>query len=633
MQHLRFPTLAPLALALLAGAPLAQLEYGGRPVSDWRVLRAGVPTVELPWVDVEGLRAEDALREASGEPGGLRYGEVIPVELGLGAGAWETLPPERPGEPATRVWRLRVRSQGAYSLGLVFERFQLPEEGELFVYNDDRSVVRGAYTWLNQNPDAAFAIQPTPGDALTLEYREPVGVSSPAVIGLQGVIHDYVDVLGRLEAGACNVDVACAPALDDQIRSVVRTASGGVLCSGVLLNNTANDGTQLLLTAQHCGNLQNGIFLFGYQRPTCGGGTAPTSMAVQGAKLLVSDAANDFQLLRILPMVPNAYRPYLAGWSRSTLAPPFTFAIHHPEGDEKAICVDLDAPVTFGQARWRILKWEVGTTEVGSSGCPLFDPSGLVIGSLEGGFANCGNPSDDRFVRMDAMWAALSPWLDPMGLAPLALGGYDPLAQPPQPLTASATTPAGVPILQPGLGRDVRIVGTGFDASTTIAVDGVPVPAGSYGWVNPQMLELDFPQVAAVGTHTVTLTKGTEVVDLPVQVVPVSSPKLQLGNGEDGNTVLLSVDWKIAGQPGDMLLVAFSTSSLPSVHPAWTLAYGNQFTELVLLGFYTVPPSGLIELTTSTTGFFVANVWSTATLLNGVFPALQSNLQHIFVVL
>jgi hypothetical protein len=37
-------------------------------------------------------------------------------------------------------------------------------------------------------------------------------------------------------------------------------------------------------------------------------------------------------------------------------------------------------------------------------------------------------------------------------------------------------------------------------------------------------------------------------------------------------------------------------------------------------------------MTTLTSGFLLVNVYSTSTLLNGVFPAQQSNLQHVFVL-
>jgi hypothetical protein len=44
---------------------------------------------------------------------------------------------------------------GAKSLALVFERFQLPAGGELYVYDDARRDVRGAYTELENRLDGS----------------------------------------------------------------------------------------------------------------------------------------------------------------------------------------------------------------------------------------------------------------------------------------------------------------------------------------------------------------------------------------------------------------------------------------------------------------------------------------------
>ncbi len=618
--------LLPLLGALLPTLAAAQTEHGGRPVSERALLVRPVPTLELPPVDAAALRAED---ERRGKTGGLRFGEVLPVDLSLASGgAWEEL------ADGGRVWRARVHSPGAYSLSLMFSRFQLPPEGELFVYDDRRAVVRGAYTSLNQTPEGGFAIQPIPGDALTLEYHVPAGSSGLGELALQAVVHDYVDITRQLGAGVCNLDVACAPALELQIRATVRTLAAGVACTAVLLNSTANDGTQLLLCSEHCGDLTNAVFLFQFQRQSCGDGPAPTNLTVQGSKTLVKNAAMDYQLVRVRPQIPATHAPYLAGWSRSTTPPPFSFGIHHPQGDPKAVCVDLDPPTIFG-GRWRIGQWEVGTTEGGSSGSGLFDPAGLLIGTLEGGFATCADPSDDRYVRMDVMWTGLAPFLDPLGTGATSVVGYDPLTQPVLPLAATATAPAQVPVLQVGPGRDVNVLGTGFDGQTTLALDGVPVPAASYGWVNPQTIEVDLPQVAATGTHTLMLTKGMETASLPFEVVPVPGPApvIQVGTGVAGNQVVLDVPWLLAAQPNELLLVTYSTSPTPSSIPVWTVPYGNQFTQLEILGFFTMPAGGVLTFNTQTTGFFQVNIYAGATLLNGVYPALQSNLAHFFVFL
>ena len=54
------------------------------------------------------------------------------------------------------------------------------------------------------------------------------------------------------------MDVICSDGLPwaNEIKSVVRILTGGTLCTGTLVNNTAQDGTPYVLTAEHC-NPQN----------------------------------------------------------------------------------------------------------------------------------------------------------------------------------------------------------------------------------------------------------------------------------------------------------------------------------------------------------------------------------------
>jgi hypothetical protein len=69
----------------------------------------------------------------------------------------------------------------------------------------------------------------------------------------------------------------------------------------------------------------------------------------------------------------------------------------------------------------KILRWDGGVTESGSSGGPLFNPNKHVIGTLTGGQAVCGNPVNDYFARFNMAWdyradttKQLKYWLDPI---------------------------------------------------------------------------------------------------------------------------------------------------------------------------------------------------------------------------
>ena len=110
-------------------------------------------------------------------------------------------------------------------------------------------------------------------------------------------------------------------------------------------------------------------------------------------------------------------------------------------GDVKKISVDLDSPqsdtyvdyVTGGF--WKIVQWDRGVTEGGSSGSPLFNASKRVVGILTGGESVCGLPYNDYFAKLSVsynlspyLWKQLKGWIDPAVTNLLKYDGRDPYA-------------------------------------------------------------------------------------------------------------------------------------------------------------------------------------------------------------
>jgi len=106
----------------------------------------------------------------------------------------------------------------------------------------------------------------------------------------------------------------------------------------------------------------------------------------------------------------------------------------------KKISVD-DHPLTTGDygsdyskdSHWWVRKWEVGTTEKGSSGGPIFNQNHEVVGTLTGGQANCDNSVNDYYSKVSRAWddyvsshRQLKAWLDPLELGISHLNGFDP---------------------------------------------------------------------------------------------------------------------------------------------------------------------------------------------------------------
>lgn len=413
---------------LLAVAASAQVAQPGRPASSRHAALAlgDVPAYVLPAPDLERLMRED--EERNHWP--LRYGAAIPTGFATDdAGRWDVLGGEL-------VWRLRIVSPGARSLGLLFDRYELPASGRVFVYTPDRSMVLGAFTAATRQANGMLAVQPVLGDEVVIEYVQDAGDSGAPELRVGEVVHDYRGILDQLALDApmaltgagCLVDVNCPQGalFQDIKRSAMFMLFSGTYCSAGLLNNTADDETPYFLTANHCGNMTNVVAVFGYENAGCGSGGSSQSNTVAGATLLVASNQHDSQLYVLSNPVPHAYEPFYAGWERGSAPPGPAISISHPNGLPKKIARDDDAPVLSG-TNFRA-TWEIGKLEPGSSGSPLFSGDKRVLGP-----ACCVSDFTCNqwaiYGRFGLFWTqkSLGQWLDPLALDPQAIDGWDPV--------------------------------------------------------------------------------------------------------------------------------------------------------------------------------------------------------------
>jgi lysyl endopeptidase len=449
-QHLKkmlrhyFLTLIGVSFLLWSPSMVAQISQGGTPYSFTETnLRGDIQTLTMPSFDLQQLLVEDSLDHiAGGIP--YRFGKAHEVLFNLSnSGTWETL------ENGDRIWRLRITSPDAYSINLLYDHFHMPDGGKLYIYNDERTDVLGAFTSFNHNPEGTFSTFLTRGESTNLEYYEPAEAAGQGVISINSVVHGYRAMFANNErgygdAGACNINVNC-PQGDDwqnQKRGVgmVMLGSGTRWCSGSLINNTAQDGTPYFLTANHCrGGESNWIIVFNYESPGCENQNGPLNQTIQYTTLRAFNSASDFALVELSAVPPAEYEVYYSGWSRIDEPHDWSCGIHHPRGDIKKISFDHD-PVTSSQwsgglqnTHWRVHNWEEGTTEPASSGSPLFDPQQRIVGQLHGGSASCTSITHDLYGKTAVSWdygstpgTRLKEWLDPLETGVEVLDGWDP---------------------------------------------------------------------------------------------------------------------------------------------------------------------------------------------------------------
>jgi hypothetical protein len=409
-----------------------------------------VARIEMPAIDLAPYRTEDALRDHSVFPTPFRFAVAVGAEITPAtAGTWEDL-----GDGGS-LWRVRIVSPGALSLNLGFDRFELPAGAGLWLYDGNGTMVQGPYTRDNRNADGGLWTAVVLGDEIVVELHVPAGAGSGTELRIASVNHGYrgfgeAEATAATKQGACNIDVIC-PEGDpwrNQIRAAARiTISGAFLCSAQLVNNTAEDGTPYLLTAQHC--IENAsqatsiVAFWNYESPTCGFQAGGSLAQNQSGATLVAlwewQSGSDFALVRLNQTPDPAFNVYYSGWDATGNIPSGSVGIHHPSGDEKSISFNTD-PLDYddyygsGSHQWRITQWEQGTTEGGSSGSCIYDPvSRLCVGTLTAGIASCSNTAGyDIYGRMDAHWTGngtadgrLSDWLDPLATGARTLAGRD----------------------------------------------------------------------------------------------------------------------------------------------------------------------------------------------------------------
>lgn len=438
-------------------------------------LQAGL---QLPGVDLEKSLAEDRALAGKGVP--LRYGllssiDTVWIDAGQSqGGSWETLPDGR------LLWRLVVSAPEVRSLDFGFSEFRLPAGAELWLVSEDRSTVRGPYTDAdNPAPGAPFHTPFVAGETTLIELIVPAHKRDFVRLHLASAARAYRDILQPWaveKSGSCNVDTVCpeGDAWRNQINSVAQytfsSGSSSFVCSGQLVNRTSGDRSPIFSTANHCMSTQSEVgsmvLYWKYETATCRApGSAASGTPISkpansiqqtgGATLLATNGASDFTLARLNSAPPASASPYWSGWDRSGSTPARSVGIHHPQGDEKRISFDSDAPAAAaysgdpgsGTTHWRVADWDLGTTEGGSSGSGLWSEQGLLIGQLHGGAAACGNDLPDWYGRWSVSWdgggtstSRMSDHLDPGGTGAQTLAGSSSCNAPTVTLSSSAFT-------------------------------------------------------------------------------------------------------------------------------------------------------------------------------------------------
>lgn len=444
----------------------AQVSEGGIPPSFKyeQLLRSKtIKEIVSPNFDAEDLRTADELYEQGGSP--MPVARLISVDYSMeNSGHWTTLP------DGQKIWQLEIRVPGALALMLYYEHFYIPRGGKLFVYSADKLQVLGAYTYNTHPSGGLFATEFTRGDEVILEYVASTDSDEQPTIKISEIGYGYNEIAlrrlssvalrtGPMASDECMINANC-PEGDDWhnekkgiCQTVQKIGNKNYLCSGSLVNNTAEDHKPYILMARHCAcaddtvadslDMLQWLFYFHYLLDGCHDTSAPIeSKSMIGCRLVFTsgtEGGSDGMLVLLNDTLPENYDVYYNGWNCSSDSPFLGVCLHHPQGDYMKISTysGNTQVMTFGvnafvcdeNAHWGVLfvETESGYSVVqgGSSGAPLFNRDKHIVGTLTGTYFSCKYPKRfSLFGRMDYHWnkykiegdslTALDYWLDPL---------------------------------------------------------------------------------------------------------------------------------------------------------------------------------------------------------------------------
>jgi subtilisin-like proprotein convertase family protein len=445
---MRFIQLAASSILFSALSVPAAARSGPPARSSSRQLQplARVQDLLLPAVDTFALLDED---EKQAEfPAPSRFATPLEVDIDIERdGTWDYLP------GGDRIWRLLIESPGAQNLNLAFSTYLLPFGAALYLYNPETGYSEGPFTSADNKIHGEFWSPVVLGDLLVVELDVPAKIEFEPELAIMRVHHGYRPFAPQkspdIDQGSCNVDVIC-PEGDpwrQEIRSAaVYTLNGYWTCSGQMINSIDGQRHNYFLTANHCGigtgNDHSIVVYWNFESPVCGmlsGGSLADNQS--GSTWRAGNAFSDFTLIELDDTPEPSWSVSYSGWDATGNTPASCVAIHHPSTDEKAISFNDDPLLSESylgdypndHSHWRIDQWEVGTTEPGSSGSGIWDPTHHLVGQLHGGYASCTSLTSDWYGKFAESWdhgssasTRLKDWLDPNNTGILILDTEDP---------------------------------------------------------------------------------------------------------------------------------------------------------------------------------------------------------------
>ena len=449
-----------------AGLTPAEIVAKQRELNAWLMRELPPGALDAPIrVRLTDEEQRDLQRSVPSGPGPLRIGLVKAVGPAVGLSGLEPGQVTRPGRRVAGgvlratddggfVWAVKVASEGAVGLRVRFSNVQLPADADLYIFGLNGEAYGpyqgrgpdGSGDFWSHSVRASEAVvmlrhfgPARPEDLRGLSFGiAEVGHIGPRPGARFGVTpaapgDPFCDNPTCVFNAAC-FNVSAVSVAEDAVAEMEWIAGAFIYtCTGGLIADTdASTTIPYFLTAHHCisgsKNAGNMEAFFFYRAATCDAACAPQpTTRTMGSTVVVSGRDGDFTLLR-LSQTPPAGTQFL-GWTNTAIASSNGAALHrisHPNFGAQAYTeqrVDTGAGTCSGLPRGQFIysRDVVGATDGGSSGSPVVNANGQVVGQLYG---SCGtNVSDPCDAESNATvdgalayyYPQVAPFLNPGG--------------------------------------------------------------------------------------------------------------------------------------------------------------------------------------------------------------------------